>query len=829
MKNYLLVLLSALFSTISNGQQITPAVTGTNKISGKVADAGNGQALEYATITLINTVTKKIINGSVTDKKGVFTIQKIKEGTYTIDVEFLGYKKFVKEDIVVKDEAAAIILPTVLLEKKAEALSGITVTSKAKVIESKIDKIVYNVDKDVTSQGGVATDALKKIPGVTVDVDGNVELLGNSSIRFLIDGKPSSLFGNSVADALQSIPNSQIQNIEVITSPSAKYDASGTGGIINIILKKNKVQGFNGNINLAAGTRLENGSINIGYKKNNIGLNAFYSGNAQLKAVTPTGMDRIASNHFNNSKSELQQTSDGNFNRNSYNGGMGVDWAISKQDNLTATIAIHHLANRNEGNTNQFFLQFDSSGNKLSATNSLRIYDNQFDVNTFDNSISYKRKFKKENQELEISYSGSYGRNNTFYNQTQQYSSNTSPFSGSNSLNPGKENETELAVDYVHPVTKDFLLEAGFKNIFQSIISNADVFALVPYSSNYIKDEKQSYASDYRRTIYAGYATATFSLFKYLDVKVGLRYEYTISKANYSNANDVAIPDYTNLAPSFVMSHSFANNQTLKFSYSYRLERPDYRDLNPFLNLSDPHNITTGNPRLQPEIGHNWQLGYNRSFESGTNINVLLYTERNYPDIKPYIIYYPLYKIGDSSYTDVSITTRANIAHEIKTGVNISVAVPVGKKLNIRSNAMLFKRSFENIYVTPSKTSTTGYRLNLNLSYQFNKVFVGEIFGNYNSGMQWQGKQPSVFSYTMAFRKQFLKNKASMGIVAVNAFNKYIVQKSFLTAQDIIINSYRNIPYRSFGISFTYKFGKLKFAKQKEGDNYLYSTPPVEN
>jgi outer membrane receptor protein involved in Fe transport len=330
------------------------------------------------------------------------------------------------------------------------------------------------------------------------------------------------------------------------------------------------------------------------------------------------------------------------------------------------------------------------------------------------------------------------------------------------------------------------------------------------------------------RTIYAGYATGAFSLFKYIDVKAGLRYEYTINKASYSNVKEVAIPDYSNLAPSFVISHSFANNQTLKLSYSYRLERPDYRDLNPFMNLMDPHNITTGNPNLQPEIGHSWQLGYNKSFEAGTNINLLLYTERNIPDIKPYITYYPVYKIGDSSYTDVSITTRANIAHEIKTGVNISLSTPLGKKLNIRSNTLLFKRSFENLNVTPAKSSTFGYRLNLNLAYQFNKVLAGEVFGNYNSGMQWQGKQPAVFSYTFALRRQFLKNKGSFGLIAVNAFNQYIEQKSFLKAQDIIINSYRYIPYRSFGFSFTYKFGKLKFAKQKEGDNYLYS-PPAEN
>jgi hypothetical protein len=232
---------------------------------------------------------------------------------------------------------------------------------------------------------------------------------------------------------------------------------------------------------------------------------------------------------------------------------------------------------------------------------------------------------------------------------------------------------------------------------------------------------------------------------------------------------------------------------------------------------------------LQPEIGHTWQLSYTKLFESTANLNVLLYTQRNFPDIKPYVIYYPVYKVGDSSYTDVSLTTRANIASEIKTGVNISLLVPIGKTVNLRCNTMLFNRQMENKNVAPAVMNSFGYRANLNLTYQITKSLVSEAFGNYNSGMRWQGRQPSIFSYTLAFRKQFLKNKASVGFVAVNAFNKYIAQKNYTSVTNIETNSYRNIPYRSFGISFTYKFGKLKFVKQKEGENYLYTAPSSDN
>ena len=209
------------------------------KISGKITDTLSKQPIEYATITVTDSSTKKIVNGAITDKKGGFQVKKLGSGIYRISVQCIGYNDFYQTVNVTGD----IVLDGIMLIKKINTLQAVTVTGNKAVIENKIDKIVFNVDKDITSQGGMATDALKKIPQVSVDISGNVELLGNPSVRFLINGKPSGIFGNSPADALQSIPASQIQSIEVITSPTAKYDASGTGGIINIILKKSKDRG----------------------------------------------------------------------------------------------------------------------------------------------------------------------------------------------------------------------------------------------------------------------------------------------------------------------------------------------------------------------------------------------------------------------------------------------------------------------------------------------------------------------------------------------------------------------------------------------------------
>src|ERR1035437_11044099 len=207
----------------------------------------------------------------------------------------------------------SISLGTISLSQSTRTLQNVTVTGDKPIVESKIDKIVYNVSNDVTSQGGAAIGVLKKVPQVTVDVDGNVELQGNSNIRFLINGKPSSVFGNSLADALASIPASQIKSVEAITNPGAKYDSQGTGGIINIILYDNKMQGVNGNINLSAGSRLENGSMNLNIRHNNFGVNAFFSGNAALKSELPYSQNRFATDTSAKTITNLLQNSSANF------------------------------------------------------------------------------------------------------------------------------------------------------------------------------------------------------------------------------------------------------------------------------------------------------------------------------------------------------------------------------------------------------------------------------------------------------------------------------------------------------------------------------------
>ena len=298
----------------------------SGKILGKIIDSTTNLPLEYATITLYAAGKTKPLTGTTSDSTGNFTIAKISPGKYNMVIEFVGFRTINLKDIVVDQGHEVIDLHRIYANKKSTVLQSVVVTAPGKLIENKIDKLVYNAEKDITSQTGVATDILKKVPQISVDVDGNVELQGSTDIRFLINGKPSTIFGSNITDVLQSIPANQIKSIEVITNPGARYDAQGTGGIINIILKHNTVQGINGNVSLTAGTIVQNGSINLNARKGKFGLNAFVNGNARLTTTTQNSLQRVSTDTATKTKSLLQQDGSIDFNRHGFQSGIGFDW-----------------------------------------------------------------------------------------------------------------------------------------------------------------------------------------------------------------------------------------------------------------------------------------------------------------------------------------------------------------------------------------------------------------------------------------------------------------------------------------------------------------------
>ncbi len=814
---------------VKTNAQVADDKKNGGRITGHIVDSVSKKPLEYATITLFREGNKKAVNGTVTGNEGQFTLNALDPGTYTIVVESIGYRPFTINTILVNKKNPLINLKNTALSKSQVTMQNVTVTSSNNLIENKIDKVVFNAEKDLTSQGGVATDILKKVPQVSVDVDGNVELAGSSSIKFLINGKPSSAFGSSITDVLQSIPASQIKSIEVITNPGAKYDAQGLGGIINIILKESRVKGINGNLSLTAGTRNENGSFNFNARKGNIGFNAFMSGNARLAATIPGSSERVSVDTAAKTNNSLQQDASYRFKRHGMESGIGFDWTYKKKNNFTGAFRYGNFGNTGNGDVNQLQVTTaQNGGTVLSSIATINHTSNEARFNNLDAGINYKRTFAKEDQELEIDLNSGWWKSHGTAGNYQVMLPQDSLYYGTNSINPGKENETNLTVDYTQPLKEDVKLGIGGKIDYTDISSNSNISSYQPVSGKYVYDTSLSNYLDYKQHVYALYAEMTFPVGKVFDTKIGGRYERTEINSFYSNAQQQAgRHGYNTFVPSIFFSKKLGDNRTIKLSYSKRIERPDYNDLNPFINTTDPKNISAGNPYLQPEIGHRIELSYSRNFDKAGSFMVTAFYRINDHDIQPFIVFYPSLKVGDSIYTNVAVSTRQNIGSEKNIGINTFVDLHLNAKLSIRSNLFFFERHTINALDPGYNYNSFNYRFNMNASYQFRKDLAGEFFGNFNSPRhEAQGRYPSFTSYSIALRKQFWNKKGSLALSATNPFSEYVNQKTVVFGPNFTVNALRQVPFRQVGINFTWKFGKLEFKKEKEENKDTNPTVP---
>lgn len=828
MRSFFILIFLSFSSLILNAQPHIEVARG--QITGRVIDSVTKLPVDYATISVFKAASTSPFTGAVTDTKGNFVINSVAKGQYRVTVDFIGYRKKTVGHVVITDAMATAALGTIVLAPVQSQLKTVEIIGKTPIVENKIDKMVYNVANDLTSQGGSASDVLQKVPQVTVDIDGNVELQGNANIRFLINGKPSSIFGGSLADALQSIPASEIKSIEVITSPGAKYDATGTGGIINIVLKESKIQGVNGNVNLSAGTRRENGSFNLNMRKNNFGVNAYFGGGEQINTTTKNSSDRLSFNNARDTSTHLTQQGNSAFTRGGFHSGISFNWNITPKDELTASGGFNHFENHNSGLTSQEQTAYDlKSGNMASDILSLRNSDSRFSGKYYDYSVSYKKTFAKENQELDILYSSSYGNNQSNFFQQQDYLTGGYPSSGSQSNNPGKDHETDISIDYTQPFSKKFALETGFKTVLEDI--NNTVVTDTLSNGVFVPNANQTYGFNYNRKVYAYYLSASFSLFNdFIDGKAGLRDEYTTTAADFQGTK---IPGYNIVAPSAVLSHKLDETQSFKLSYTYRIERPDYGDLNPFYNISDPHNISSGNPNLKPEVGHNFEFGYNKTFTQGANIYIGAIYRHNTNDLQSYTTFHDTLTIGNSVYSNVFLNQRYNIGTQTTAGLSLFGSVPVTDKFNLRSNMFFTSRTNTN----PGNPTVTGfaYHINLNATYQFPHDLTAELFGNYNSSQKTiQGTRPVFAFYNIAIRKQLWNKKASIGLTATDPFAAFISQRSTTSGTDFSQTNLRELPFRSFGITLSYKFGKLVFKKDENkdnnnNDNNNNDTPQPEN
>jgi ferric enterobactin receptor len=783
-------------------------------IRGSVSDGGTHRPLEYATLSLFRTSdTLKIVDGTTSDSLGRFQLREITPGDYLLLVEAIGYERR-KTTISILPDGAKELSESFYLQPRHGELQNVVITSRAGLIDNRIDKLVFNAEKDLTSQSGSATDVLKKVPQVGVDADGNVSLAGNSGIRFLIDGKPSSAFGSNVADVLAALPASQIKSIEVITNPGARYDAQGMGGIINIILKKSNVRGMNGTVNVTGGTRMENGTANLNFRNGKFGLNAFASGNIRPRVITPYRLERTSQDQSGSQL--LFQQGDGTLQRKGMQAGLGFDWNLTSKSALSGDVSFNKFSSESTGQFHQEQSTYSTSGALVANTGSETRNRSSFSFRDVDASLQFTKKYAREDEELELEASTSLGKRLAGSSSAEYNSEDGVQKAGTTGANPGTENESQVQVNFTYPLLEHTLLSVGGKAAFTGIGSSAIVSVFRSAGGLYVPDAGLSTELRFRQQVYAAYSEISFPVSNYFDVKAGARYERTERQASFSaEQKPGGLMGYNTLVPALFLMRKIDDDQQIKLSYARRIERPDYRDLNPFINTSDPKNISAGNPQLVPEIGNRIELSYNREFPRLGTLATTLFFRTNNHDIQPYVVFFDQYRVGDTVYHNVSVSTRENIGTERNIGMNLFLETRSFSGINLRSNLFLFYRRIRNTIDAAYSPESFNYRINLNATWQLAPTWTSELFGNFSSARnEVQGRYPSFTTYTIAMRKQFWNKKGSLALTATNPFARYTEQTTALRGASFAWTSTRFVPVRSFGLNFTWKFGKLEFKKE---------------
>jgi len=784
-----------------NGQPVpvtTPAIPkGNGKIAGVVLEEAGQKPIEFATITLIDKASGKTVDGTVSDNRGRFSLVKVAAGQYQLSVSFLGYEAQKIENVSLETKEE-VNVGTIRLKPDAKVLDEVAVVGDKLLVEDKVDRMVYNAEKDITNAGGTATDVLKKVPGVTVDLDGNVALRGSSNLRVLINNKPSAVMAASVADALQQIPSDQIKSVEIITNPSAKYDAEGTGGIINIITKKNSLQGVNGVVNASYGNRVSsvNGSVN--YRKGRFGVNTTLGQswrNNPLESTKETiytnipGVDRLSQTMVGKREGKFQMLQ------------FGADYDLSKKSTLSAGVRMQSgefAYNSNQTSTR--FLQEAVTGANT------RINRSEFDNLNYDINLDFTQQFAKPGRELSVLglLSRSNRNNDNFadvLNLDQQLTLREL------NLNEAYNEEKTFQVDYTHPFKNKHLLELGAKAILRYAESDFQFLQANPPASSFVRDPGRSDVFAYDQNVGAAYATYEFSLNKKYNFKLGTRYEYTHVDGDFTSTKTTVEQDYDNFIPSLAISRALKNNQTIKFNYTKRIQRPQLYYLNPFGNRIDTFNIQVGNPNLKAEITNAYELGYSTFFKNGVSVNGSFFWRKTNNSIEAYTL---------PNQEGVNYTRFANIGRYSNYGVSLFGSAKFLKKGNVSANMNIFYLEFasENAFLNASNSSMM-YNTNVNVSYAFNKGISAQLFALYNSPRATlQGKVYPSAMFNMAVKKDILGKNGSITVGVDNPFSERLRQRSTFKTTTAEQSSTQYIYARQFKVSGSYKFGKATAKNQ---------------
>lgn len=837
MKQILLTLFLA--STFWNLKAQSYKQQQTGRIYGKIIDNKTRKGLDAVSVQIRKQVNDSIslqkdtvIAGMFTRANGEFSFEDIPfNNTVNVVITAIGYKKeerqvTLKPAGAVGEQGFEIDLGNFAVEPEAQVLANVTVVATRPTMELGIDRRVFNVEKNITSTGGTAVDVMKNIPSVTVDIEGNVQLR-NAAPQIFVDGRPTIL-------TLDQIPADNIEKVELITNPSAQFDASSNAGIINVVLKKNRRVGLNGTASVSGGSPdILAGNLNLNLRQGK--LNFFVSGNYNQSGARADGKT------FRQNKSN--GIIDNYFNQFSWNDRMrefksvrfGFDYYLNNRNTLTLSQNFVDGDFTNNEDQNQEYL----NAQKVLQHTGTRFSKGNNGFNRSSSQLIYTHKFARTGQQLsaDVNYNTGSGRNLTNIINSYSNPDGTTSAPAERVRNTGENTNDQLTVqvDYVNPINENAKFETGARTFIQN---NSNIFNA--YSIAQIGNETKLPLSNnykYKEVVNAFYITFSNKINKF-SYQTGLRAETSRFDGELVDKGQkfgYSYPDklkniWDGLFPSLFLTQSLGDKEDLQLNYTRRIRRPDFRQLNPFIDFNDPVNLRQGNPTLRPEFTNSFEVNYNKNYKSG-NFLAAVYYRNTVADITEYsdTITAAQYQQLNNAAVDSNaiLNTFINTKSQNRWGADVTLQQTIAKNLEIVPNVNLQYRkvnaAVNNVNLSNQGFSweaklITNYKIEAPNSWLFSNLGF-QLTGEYESPeVIPQGRRKEQYSVDFALRKDMFKDKSGTLTFSINdVFNTNRFGTIYDT-DNFYQDSYRRWNVRSFRLTFSYKFGNSNFSLFKRND-----------
>ncbi|HET6769703.1 MAG TPA: TonB-dependent receptor [Chitinophagaceae bacterium] len=798
--------LLAIIIVISISSQ---AQTGSGKVSGQVID-GNTKTVESATITLLHARDSSVAKISAANKDGKFTFENVAEGEYLVSITAVGHTKGFSDVFHITPANKIVALKTIELFPLAKNLAGVTVAAKKPLVEHKIDRTIVNVDAAVTNVGTSALEVLEKSPGVSVDKDGNISLKGKQGVQVYIDGRPTYLSGTDLANYLRNLNSSQLDQIEIMTNPPAKYDAAGNAGIINIKTKKTKQFGYSGSLSStwSQGRYPKvSESFNFNYRKNK--LNLFTTlGYSNRKNWQDLDIQRKFIEHSTKQiKSHFDQESRIKEGGKSYNAKVGFDYFATKNTTFGAVFTGYYNPGRFSNQSDVFI----SDPNMVLLSNTVAKTSNDRKWKNFSTNVNFRQVLDTAGQELtaDIDYLTYHSTNkqdlvNAYYDPNGIPTIKADTLLGSL---PQDINIYTARIDYTKPLKKGAKFEAGLKTSFVETDNNA-IYDSLNYGER-VRDIGRSNHFIYKENVNAAYVNYSRPFSKKWFGQFGLRLENTNAKGNQVTTGEKFDRHYTQLFPTAYLQFKPSEKNSFVLNYGRRISRPDYEDLNPFILFLDKYTFEQGNPNLQPQFAHN--IEFTHSFKGFLNTTV------NYTRTTD-IINEVLEQNTERNETYVK---KDNIAKQRQYGISVSANKQVTKWWSGNLWANLYNNLFEgNVNGDDIKVGATTFQGNISNQFKFAKTWNAELSGYFNSGgVDGVFKIKSFGLINMGISKQVFKGKGTFRLSGRDVFRTQKI-KGDIKYSNIDAAFQQRRDSRQVALGFTYRFAKGKVGngpKRKTG------------